>query len=81
MGSFPFIDSLRLATLIGSLSVLVALLLAIFAVYAKFTPVDQLPQFMQEIPLGFTALMVAISFCWSSTNVFGSGRGICRPRI
>ena len=62
-GIFSFsLIPLRLATLIGSLSVLVALLLAIFAVYAKFTPVDKLPQFMQEIPPGFTALMVAISF-------------------
>ena len=41
---------------------LVALLLAAFAVYAKLTPADQLPNFMKEIPPGFTAITVAISF-------------------
>lgn len=62
-GIFSFsLIPLRLATLIGSLSVLVALLLAAFAVYAKLTPANQLPNFMNEIPPGFTAITVAISF-------------------
>ena len=62
-GIFSFsLIPLRLATLIGSLSVIVALLLAAFAVYAKLTPIDKLPGFIQEIPPGFTALIVAISF-------------------
>ncbi len=62
-GIFSFsLIPLRLATLIGSLSVLVAILLAIFSVYAKFTPAEQLPEFMNEIPPGFTAITVAISF-------------------
>ncbi len=62
-GIFSFsLIPLRLATLIGSLSVLVALLLAAFAVYAKLTPEERLPEFMNKIPPGFTAITVAVSF-------------------
>lgn len=62
-GIFSFsLIPLRLATLIGSLSVFVALLLAVFAIYAKLTPAGQLPEFMNDIPPGFTAITVAISF-------------------
>jgi len=62
-GIFSFsLIPLRLATLIGSLSVVVALLLAAFAVYAKLTPEERLPEFMNEIPPGFTAITVAVSF-------------------
>jgi len=53
---------LRLATLLGTCSVIVALLLTAFAVWARLTPADQLPGFMAEIPAGFTAQLVAISF-------------------
>jgi hypothetical protein len=53
---------LRLATFIGALSVFVALGLTVFATWARFTAPENLPEFMSEIPAGFTAQLVAISF-------------------
>jgi len=62
-GIFSFsLIPLRLATLIGALSVFVALGLTVFATWARFTAPGKLPEFMSEIPAGFTAQLVAISF-------------------
>lgn len=62
-GIFSFsLIPLRLATLIGALSVFVALGLTVFATWARFTAPEKLPEFMSEIPAGFTAQLVAISF-------------------
>jgi len=62
-GIFSFsLIPLRLATFIGALSVFVALGLTVFATWARFTAPENLPEFMSEIPAGFTAQLVTISF-------------------
>ena len=62
-GIFSFsLIPLRLATCIGALSVFVALGLTVFATWARFTASEKLPEFMSEIPAGFTAQLVTISF-------------------
>jgi glycosyltransferase involved in cell wall biosynthesis len=61
-GIFSFsLIPLRLATFIGALSVFIALGLTVFATWARFTAPEQ-PEFISEIPAGFTAQLVAISF-------------------